>query len=186
MQLLIHKICFFTPKTKIMTAVEFSYQLTSLQNNLSRFAYSLTLNREDAMDLLQETMLKALRSRSQFLDNTNFRAWTFTIMKNTFINSYRRRIHQRNVFDRSPDAHYLNQNQDTFYDVPDSVYSAKELSAMINKLGDEYRAPLQMHIAGYKYKEIAEDLGLNLGTVKSRIFFARQKLMRSLSSEVTD
>jgi len=110
------------------------------------------------MDLLQETMLKALRSRSQFLDNTNFRAWTFTIMKNTFINSYRRRIHQRNVFDRTPDAHYLSQNQDTFYDVPDSVYSAKELSAMISKLGDEYRAPLQMHIAGYKYKEIADDL----------------------------
>ncbi len=168
-----------------MTAVEFSYQLTSLHNNLSRFAYSLTLNREDALDLLQETMLKALRSRDQFLDNTNFRAWTFTIMKNTFINSYRRRLHQRNVFDRTPDAHYLNQNQDTFYDVPDSMYSAKELSAMINKLGEEYRAPLQLHIAGYKYKEIADDLGLNLGTVKSRIFFARQKLMRALSKEVT-
>ncbi len=73
-----------------MTAVEFSYQLTSLHDNLSRFAYSLTLNREDAMDLLQETMLKALRSRSQFMENTNFRAWTFTIMKNTFINSYQK------------------------------------------------------------------------------------------------
>jgi RNA polymerase sigma factor (sigma-70 family) len=169
-----------------MTAVEFSYQLTSLHDNLSRFAYSLTLNREDAMDLLQETMLKALRSRSQFMDNTNFRAWTFTIMKNTFINSYRRHLHQRTVFDKTPDAHYLSQNKDTFYDVPDSLYSAKELSALINRLGDEYRAPLQLHIAGYKYKEIAENLGLNLGTVKSRIFFARQKLMRVLSSEIAD
>ncbi len=68
-------------------------------------------------------------------------------------------MHQRTVFDRTPDAHYLSQNKDTFYDVPDSFYSAKELSALINKLGDEYRAPLQMHIAGYKYKEIADDLG---------------------------
>jgi RNA polymerase sigma-70 factor (ECF subfamily) len=84
-----------------------------------------------------------------------------------------------------PDEHFLSQNKDTLYDVPDSLYSAKELSAMINRLGDEYRAPLQMHIAGYKYKEIAHDLGLNLGTVKSRIFFARQKLMRTLSNEVT-
>jgi RNA polymerase sigma factor (sigma-70 family) len=168
-----------------MTAVEFSYQLTSLHDNLSRFAYSLTLNREDAMDLLQETMLKVLRSRSQFMDNTNFRAWTFTIMKNTFINTYRRHMHQRTLFDRTPDEHFLSQNKDTLYDVPDSLYSAKELSAMINRLGDEYRAPLQMHIAGYKYKEIAHDLGLNLGTVKSRIFFARQKLMRTLSNEVT-
>jgi RNA polymerase sigma factor (sigma-70 family) len=168
-----------------MTAVEFSYQLTSLNDNLSRFAYSLTLNREDAMDLLQETMLKALRSRSQFIENTNFRAWTFTIMKNTFINTYRRQLHQRKVFDRTPEAHFLNQNKDTFYHVPDSVYSAKELSALINKLGGEYKAPLLMHIAGYKYKEIADDLGLNLGTVKSRIFFARQKLMRALSNEVT-
>ena len=163
-----------------MTAIEFSYQLTSLHDNLSRFAYSLTLNREDALDLLQETMLKALRSRSQFLEHTNFRAWTFTIMKNTFINSYRRHLHQRNVFDRTPDAHYLSQNKDTFYDVPDSIYSAKELSAMINKLGDEYRAPFQMHIAGYKYKEIAEELNLNIGTVKSRIFFSRKKLMERL------
>jgi RNA polymerase sigma factor (sigma-70 family) len=166
-----------------MTAIEFNYQLTSLQDNLSRFAYSLTLDKEDAMDLLQETMLKALKSRNQFMENTNFRAWTFTIMKNTFINTYRRHMHQRTVFDRTPDMHYLSQNQDTIFDVPDSQYSAKELKQMIENLEVEYRAPLQMHIEGYKYKEIADDLGLNLGTVKSRIFFARQKLMRSIESD---
>jgi RNA polymerase sigma factor (sigma-70 family) len=163
-----------------MTAIEFSYQLTSIHDNLSRFARSLTMNREDAMDLLQDTMLKALRSRDQFVDNTNFRAWTFTIMKNTFINNYRRHAHQRTIFDRTPDLHYLSQNKDTFYDVPDSQYSAKELNKLIDSLGDEYRTPLKMHIAGYKYKEISDDLNLNLGTVKSRIFFARQKLMRAV------
>ena len=73
-----------------MTAAEFSNQLLNLEQSLERFAYSLTANREDAKDLLQETFLKALTYKEKFEDNTNLKAWTFTIMKNTFINNYRK------------------------------------------------------------------------------------------------
>ena len=72
-----------------MTAIEFNYQLTSLSDSLERFAYSLTSNKEDARDLLQETFVKAISYRDKFADDTNLKAWTFTIMKNTFINNYR-------------------------------------------------------------------------------------------------
>ena len=155
-----------------MTAIEFGYQLTSLEDNLSRFARSLTLNREDARDLLQETMLKALRSRDQFAESTNLRAWTFTIMKNTFINNYRKHIHQKTIFDQTPDLHFLSQNRDTIFEMPDTLYSAKQLTELIDGLGEEYRTPLKMHIAGYKYKEIAEHLGPEYRNSKEPHFYS--------------
>ena len=84
-----------------MTAVEFNYQLTSLQDNLERFALSLTQNIEDAKDLLQETFLKAISYREKFADHTNLKAWVFTIMKNTFINNYRRSVKTKTTFDNT-------------------------------------------------------------------------------------
>ena len=86
-----------------MTAVEFNYQLTSLSGNLERFAMSLTANLEDAKDLLQETFAKAIAYRDKFEDNTNLKAWTFTIMKNTFINNYRRNVKANTTFDHTDD-----------------------------------------------------------------------------------
>ena len=69
-----------------MTAIEFNNQLISLHNSLKFFANTLTSNAEEADDLIQDTYLKALTNRDKFADNTNLKAWTYTIMKNTFIN----------------------------------------------------------------------------------------------------
>ncbi|HRX32432.1 MAG TPA: RNA polymerase sigma factor, partial [Tenuifilaceae bacterium] len=77
-----------------MSQQEFQTALINLEPSLERFAYSLTANREDARDLLQETYLKAITYRDKFEDNTNIKAWTFTIMKNTFINNYRKTVKQ--------------------------------------------------------------------------------------------
>lgn len=163
-----------------MTAVEFNYQLTNLAGNLERFALSLTSNSEDAKDLLQETYAKAIMYREKFEDNTNLKAWTFTIMKNTFINNYRRNVKANTTFDNTDDLYYLNLNSESINQSPDSEYSVKEITKSINELNDEFRLPFIMHTQGFKYKEIADKLNLKIGTVKSRIFFTRKKLMEKL------
>jgi RNA polymerase sigma-70 factor, ECF subfamily len=163
-----------------MTAMEFNHQLISLENKLSRFALSLTSNWDDAKDLLQDTLLKAITYREHYADNTNLQAWTFTIMKNSFINNYRKNIRQNTTFDYSKDLYFLSQNKDTINVMPDSAYSAKEIVKLIDNLDEDFRVPFKMHIDGFKYKEIAQKLKLNIGTVKSRIFFARKKLIENM------
>jgi RNA polymerase sigma-70 factor (ECF subfamily) len=163
-----------------MTALEFNHQLIGLEDKLSRFAYSLTSNKEEAKDLLQETMYKALVYRDQFVSYTNLKAWTYTIMKNTFINNYRRNIRQNTAFDNTKDLYFLSQNKDTNNATPDSAYASQEINKVIDSLSDDFRLPFKMHTEGYKYKEIAQKLDLKIGTVKSRIFFTRKKLMDAL------
>lgn len=161
-----------------MSQQEFNTALIELEPNLERFAYSLTANHEDARDLLQETYLKALTYKDKFEDNTNIKAWTFTIMKNTFINNYRKAVKQNTTFDSSDNQFMINSKSENFG--PDSMYSHSEISKKIDALDDDFRLPFQMHTSGYKYKEIADKLNLKIGTVKSRIFFSRQKLMTAL------
>jgi RNA polymerase sigma factor (sigma-70 family) len=163
-----------------MTAIEFNYQLTNLSGNLERFALSLTSNSEDAKDLLQETFAKAITYRDKFEDNTNLKAWTFTIMKNTFINNYRRAVKANTTFDNTDDLYYLNINKETTFETPDSQFSVKEIQKSIDELDNDFKMPFLMHTQGYKYKEIADTLDLKIGTVKSRIFFTRKKLMEKL------
>jgi len=163
-----------------MTALEFNNSLINLEDSLERFALSLTLNRDEAKDLLQETYVKALTYRDKFEDFTNLKAWTYTIMKNTFINNYRKAKRENTNLDHTKDLYYLNVNKESPVMNPDSEFSLKELNKAVNSLEDEFRVPFLMHTEGYKYKEIAEKLDLKIGTVKSRIFFTRKKLMEAL------
>jgi RNA polymerase sigma factor (sigma-70 family) len=167
-----------------MGTMEFTKQLTNLQDNLSYFANTLTQNSEDAKDLVQETYLKALTYRDKFEENTNLKAWTYTIMKNTFINNYRRNTKINTVLDSTTDLFFLNSSKSAADASPESVLSHKEVSAVLNNLEDEHRIPFKMHHEGFKYKEIADHLDLSIGTVKSRIFFSRKKLMKSLHDHV--
>ena len=159
-----------------MTNKEFETKLMSLQGNLLNFAYMLTSNRDNAYDLLQDTTLKALDNESKYVDNTNFKGWVFTIMRNIFINNYRRNVRSATVVDQTEDLYHLNLSQDSGLETPEGAYGAGEISDAINSFADEYRIPFSMFVAGYKYNEIAEKMNLPLGTIKSRIFFARKKL----------
>ena len=163
-----------------MTAIEFDYQVTRLQNNLKSFAQSLTLNSDDAKDLLQDTILKAFRYREKFVDPTNLKAWLFTIMKNTFINDYRRKKRANTFVDQTPDYHHLNVNGPNSLETTESGINVQVIEEKINNLDDEYRIPFLKHTAGFKYKEIAKELNIPIGTVKSRIFAARKKLAAEL------
>jgi RNA polymerase sigma factor (sigma-70 family) len=163
-----------------MTAFEFNSQLIGMRPNLQRFAMSLTSDRDTALDLVQDTYLKAIINKDKFADFTNLKAWAFTIMKNTFINNYRRNMKANTIIDGTQDLYYLNQPSDKGSISPESSYSEGEIEKAIDSLEDDFRIPFRMHLDGYKYKEIAEELGLKIGTVKSRIFFTRQKLMLML------
>ncbi len=166
-----------------MTSVEFNYKLMGLQDNLKYFAYTLTSNYEDAQDLVQETFLKALTNRDKFAANTNLKAWTFTIMKNTFINNYRQNVRNNTIVDKTDDLYFLNLPKESSIGQPDADYSVKEIQRVISKVTPEQRRPFEMYNQGYKYKEIAEELNLSIGTVKSRIFFTRKKLMEALQEK---
>lgn len=163
-----------------MTAMEFNHQLISLEDKLSRFAMSLTSNREEAQDLLQETYFKALSHREKFVGYTNLKAWTFTIMKNTFINNYRKQQKENTHNDTTKNQYFLNLTKDQSPTRPDTEFSTYEITKQIENLPEEFKEPFNMFLSGYKYKEIAENLDLKIGTVKSRIFFTRKKLMENL------
>lgn len=159
-----------------MSTLEFNDALIKLENYLRSFAMGFTRNEDDAKDLTQETMLKAIVYREYYTPQTNFKAWVFTIMRNIFINQYRRKVKSGAIFDHSKEL-YLLTNANNNDENPTNYMLGKELTKQIRKLGDEYRTPFQMHFEGFKYKEIADQLGIPIGTVKSRIFIARKKLM---------
>lgn len=156
----------------------FEKEILELEGNLSRYAYSLTSNRDDAKDLVQETFFKALNNKEKFNENTNIKAWVYTIMKNTFINDYRRRSKRQTMFSEGVHEFVINNRPADL--TPEQEFGFRELNAIVNTLEPEFRIPFQMHDNGFKYQEIAEELGLHLGTVKSRIHFSRKKLMAQI------
>lgn len=148
---------------------------------LQAFAYNLTKNKEEAKDLYQETAFRALSNRDKFRVGTNLKAWLFTIMKNIFINNYRKKVKANTIMDNTDNLYFLNSGGQTINNDADSNILIKELNGMIDKLDESTRVPFQMHYQGFKYQEIADKLQLPLGTVKSRIFFARKDLKRQIS-----
>ena len=101
-------------------------------------------------------------------------------MRNLFINNYRKASRKATVSDSSEDLYLLNLSQDSGYETPDGSMAVQEIHRVIDSFSDDYRVPFSMHLSGYKYAEIAEHTGLPLGTVKSRIYFARQRLQTQL------
>jgi len=164
-----------------MTAIQFQEKILSIQKNMYSFAMLLTANRYDAEDLLQETTLRVLNNQEKYVDNVNFKGWALTIMRNIFINNYRKELRSQVVVDQTGDLHHLNVTGDSKWDNPETTVTIKEIYFIINSLNDDLKVPFSMHLDGYKYNEISDRLALPLGTVKSRIFFARRELQRSLT-----
>ncbi len=163
-----------------MTQIQFNNALINLKDNLRSYALGLTSDTEKANDLVQETMLKALTYRDKFRENTNFKAWVFTILKNSFINNYRKKALRNKAFEKGFNEIHLSVKEDKIYPAPDSIYSTGEIQSAIDNLKDGYRIPFKRFLEGYRYREIAEQMNLPLGTVKSRIFFSRKKLKEAL------
>jgi RNA polymerase sigma factor (sigma-70 family) len=163
-----------------MSAIEFNSEVLSFSKPLRYFALNLTSNDEAAKDLVQETLLKAISNRHHFAEKTNLKAWLYTIMKNIFINNYRRATKTNTIVDTTKDLFFINLPQNNGPVSPESKYSEREILQKIETLETDYKLPFTMYFDGYKYKDIADYLNLPIGTVKSRIFLARKQLMEML------
>ena len=163
-----------------MDTAKFRRELLEVQSELQRFAYKLTADKEEANDLLQETSLKALGNMDKYTPDTNFKGWVYTIMRNIFINNYRKDVRDQTLIDHTDNLFHINSQFELDDYITDNGYDGKEIYRVVHSLQREYRIPFLMHISGFKYREIADRLALPLGTVKSRIFFTRKLLQEML------
>jgi len=159
-----------------MSSIEFSQVIINNSEYLKPFAVSLTRDNETAKDLLQETMFRALANKEKYNAGTNIKAWLYTIMRNIFINDYRRKAKQNTVLDNSINEFLLNSNQLSIVNTAESNLKMKEIMQAVYRLPDIFRNPFMLYFDGYKYNEIAAILKEPLGTIKSRIHFARKLL----------
>jgi RNA polymerase sigma factor (sigma-70 family) len=164
-----------------MSVLEFEELLVDNSEFLKPFAINLTRDNEAAQDLYQETLYKALANQEKYNAGTNIKAWLFTIMRNIFINNYRRKAKQQTVFDNSPNDFLLNNNQVAVANVAESNMRIKEIRKAIYNLPEIFKTPFFLYFDGYKYHEIAEALHEPLGTIKSRIHFARKLLKEQIT-----
>lgn len=163
-----------------MTRTQFQSNLQEVQENLRRYALKLTQDTNDADDLVQDTSLRALTHRDKFVSDINFKGWMMTIMYNIFLNNQDRVERRRKIFDTTVDILNVPLVTEGGYSTPDGAMNIREIYSAIDNLSEHTRTPFKMFLSGYKYSEIAEKIGIPEGTVKSRIFFARKTLQKSL------
>ena len=140
---------------------------------IQQYTHLFTTNNDDANDLLQETLLKALCYHGYYKNDKNFNGWLYTIMYNTFLNKSR-----ADKYTSSMEFGHCDHLRTRIY--IDYEHSYCELLSLVESLPESYCVPFEMHAAGYKYHEIAQRLGISIGTVKSRIHSARQRLKMML------
>jgi len=163
-----------------MTTLEFTHQIAALRSTLQALTRRFTNNIEESHDLVQDTLLRALMYQDKFRENTNLKGWLFTIMRNTFINGYRKNQRARTSADTTKDLYYLNVEEEHTFNRPQESLEFKEIWRNMNTIREELLIPFRMHTTGYKYEEIAKHLSIPIGTVKNRIFHARKEIQKRL------
>lgn len=156
----------------------FIADLVNLHEQLYYYALQLTESRDDALDLVQETNYKALKHNTSNRQYEHVRAWLYTILRNTYIN-HLRSGYKRNTWIGKEDSS-MHQVLPALpeADHPDRIFFRKELREKISGLPVNYGRPLSLYLKGYSYKEIAMMMQVPIGTIKSRIFLAKQKIQR--------
>ena len=164
-----------------MSTQEFENILVANVDFLKPFAFTLTRDNETAQDLTQETLYRALANKEKYNVGTNIKAWMYTIMRNIFINDYRKKSRQQVIFDKTPNDYLLDHQQSAIKNDAESGIKLKEIKQAIHQLPDIFKHPFLLYFEGYKYNEISDYLQEPLGTVKSRIHFARKVLKTAIS-----
>jgi RNA polymerase sigma factor (sigma-70 family) len=159
-----------------MSTADFDQILIKNTEFLRPFAFTLTRDQESAKDLVQETLFRALANKEKYHIGTNIKAWMYTIMRNIFINNYRRKSKQQTIFDHTANDFLIDTNQVAIANEAIATLNMKEVQEAIHSLPEIFRNPFLLYFDGYKYHEIADMLKEPLGTIKSRIHFARKLL----------
>ena len=159
---------------------DFNNELCLHKDGLFSFAMSFTKDSEDAADLVQDTMIKAIRCAKNFQEGTNLRAWLYTILRNTYINSYRRKLRVRAMITVTDDISADQLQLSATNNKGENICTKDDIDKAIAKLQPCYSVPFLKFFEGYKYHEIADELNIPIGTVKTRIHLARGILKRHL------
>lgn len=160
--------------------INFGPEIQQYESILRPFAFNLTKSREATEDLIQDTFYRALSNSEKFLEGTNIKAWLFTIMRNVFINNYRRQKNSNTVTDTSENQYLLNSTKRIEKNESERSFLAEDISKAMREVSLDFTEPFMMYFNGFSYQEISEQLDLPLGTIKSRIFFARKELQSKL------
>jgi RNA polymerase sigma factor (sigma-70 family) len=164
-----------------MKAADITHEIISLRPMLKGLTLRFTRDHDECMDLVQDTMLKALMYKDKFRTDTNLQGWLFTIMRNTFINNYRKAQRMRINHDDTKEMYYLNVEDRHTFNLPDARFEYKDIWKNVEAIKEELQIPFKMHASGYKYNEIADHLKIPIGTVKNRIFQARKEIQKKLT-----
>lgn len=162
-----------------MSDTEFKSMVLSQYSFVQSLAYKISGDYEHSLDLTQETMFKAFKNRNRFQIGTNIKGWLYTIVRNAFINHYRKEKKQKTFVDSTDNNYFIDQGR-VSENYADSGIKLEEVKSQIDHLDTSLSEPFMMYFNGFKYEEIAEKLDLPLGTVKSRIFKARKKLQEKI------
>ena len=149
----------------------FSDQLIQYQSSLVGLAIQFTKNEESAKDLVQDTFIRALTHKENFSTGTNLWAWLSTIMRNLFINSYRKKIRRKTDSYDLDSLDYLD-NSSVSNDGPIRL-ELNEVEETIDQMDEKYRNAIYMLAEGYSYQEMSDTLNAPIGTIKSRVFYGR-------------
>jgi RNA polymerase sigma-70 factor (ECF subfamily) len=163
-----------------MENMTLSNDICNHRSCLETFAMKFTNDVEDANDLVQDTIIKAIRYRDLYKQGTNLRGWLYTIMKNTFINDYRRGSKRNALIETSEDLSSYQLMLSAQNNRGVNKFIMEDIQKALNNLQPEYSRPFLRYFEGYKYHEIAEEMNIPIGTVKTRIHMARQILKGQL------
>lgn len=149
------------------------------QEEMYQWAYRLTRNYDDAQDLLQSTLLCALKSVGMYTEENNISGWLYTIMRNIFFNTTR---HSGRCccMEKEDIERMMQLGENALNDNAEIAFDMSDIQRAIDTLDRPYKIPMSLYLSGYKYQEIAEKMGIPLGTVKSRIHASRMQLQETL------
>ena len=167
----------------------FEDELIPHASALKTFAFHLTYNDEDANDLVQETYMKAYRFIDKYIEGTNAKAWLFKILKNAYINEYRKKAKQPNRVDFEDFINYHNTEDDRvtgYHDLREEIFKnmmGDEVTMAVNSLPIDFRTVILLcDVEGFTYEEISKIIDVPIGTVRSRLFRARNMLKEKLEN----
>ncbi|MGY4385679.1 RNA polymerase sigma factor (sigma-70 family) [Pedobacter sp. UYP24] len=163
-----------------MNNIALNLEICEHKSALDLFARKFTNDLEDANDLVQDTMIKAIRYSNLYKEGTNLKGWLYTIMRNTFINSYRKVTRKNSIMDTSEELSSAQLKNSASANLGENKFVMEDINKALSVLEPVYSVPFLRYFEGYKYHEIAEELDIPIGTVKTRIHMARQVLKNNL------
>ncbi|KQN35045.1 sigma-70 family RNA polymerase sigma factor [Pedobacter sp. MC2016-05] len=165
-----------------MDQIEFSHNADRHATSLYSHAIRFTKDEDEAKDLVQDTLMKGIRFCHNFDEGTNIKGWLYVIMRNTFINNYRKDQKRNELITTEEDISSAHLLKSASKNASEGKFIMGDIQKALASIPQNYSIPFQRYFEGYKYHEIAEELGIPIGTVKTHIHQARIELKKYLKN----